>query len=46
MPATVFATRELYKYQNGFDNHLEYVLFQLALQTRRNETMIHREAPS
>lgn len=25
MPATVFATKELYKYQNGFDNHLEYV---------------------
>ncbi|UKZ67355.1 uncharacterized protein TrAtP1_008516 [Trichoderma atroviride] len=39
MPATVFATKELYKYQNGFDNHLEYVLLPceqgMKLQTNR-----------
>lgn len=40
MPATVFATKELYKYQNGFDNHLEYVLSALRI------VMIHREAPN
>jgi hypothetical protein len=27
MPVTQFDTKERYRYQNGFDNHLEYGVF-------------------
>lgn len=49
MPATVFATKELYKYQNGFDNHLEYVPLPceiVKLQTNQTSDPKPFKAPS